>query len=382
MGAHRCCDCQRTIVSNCPALVAGDPPSPCNWWPEAYSVSIEFSGVSYVRQFNNSQFLKCASPHAPSSQGLAWCRTIDWSWSLSTTIYRVRNAIGSFGSLGIRCPDVAIPDDGLNVAGVGDDCNNNGVPDGNTDCGSTPYFDGSVPSYSSPCCCDSAAAMTGVADRTFTATDNHGVGTQFGTVICQVNQGTTTDSISFSRKCRVLGFCTLGRVRLNPNGPSVPSFLDNTVRFQIAVIPFDSAVDEGSPCQNSEATAWWSSVSSLIVAPSGSVAGSFCQSGSPPRCDEFNIYGAESCKPGIGGEVRVSSAPLILEQPGVVGSMGVGDDFGMPLIYEHGCGPSGGCDAPQSSLDQPYISVCLNTNAINYACTQVTATVTPMQGSI
>jgi hypothetical protein len=378
MGAHRCCDCDFTPASDCAELVAGDPPDPCEWWPEAYEVSVALSGVSYVRRFNDSAigsfFIDCDTLQQ-MPDGVAYCRTINWSWSLSTTIYRVRATTGVFGTFTVRCPDVAQPDDGFNVEDVGDDCNNNGVPDGNTDCGPTPYPSGSVPFYSSPCCCDSAATLSGVADRTFFSAGKQGVVTQFGQLFCLLEGGTTEDSIGFSRKCRVVGFCTPGQVRKDPDGPSVQTVQDGTVRFQIIVSPGVGGPD--SLCENDGATAWWGSVSSLILNGTG-IAGSICSSAS--RCDEFNLYGGTPCSvPGSGASLRASSDPLIIEQPGEVGSMGVGDAFGMPLVYEHECGPEGGCSA--ATIETPYLEMCSPAGVAGYACTQLTVTVTPVQGS-
>jgi hypothetical protein len=373
MGAHRCCDCDFTPATNCAALVAGDPPSPCNWWPDAYQVSVDLSGVSYVRSFHSGaagQDVDCDDPFTPFDFGLAWCRTINWSWSLTTTIYRVKGAFG-----GIRCPDIAVPDDGFNVAGVGTTCPPTSS-NANSDCGPTFADSSGIPFYSSPCCCDSAATLSGVADRTFVSTARQQLGTGLP---CAMDQGTTTDSISFSRKVRVTGGCVEGRRRTGgAGGFSIAP--DGTVRFRIGVAGISCGLG---------GTAWWPSASSLILEPfqlNTQGLGLFnCYNMSPPRCDEFSIFGFSPC-PVVGSgllngqnSVSASSAPLTVEQPGVVGSMGVGDAFGMPLAYEHECGVVGGCEAEPFDLGQgQYLAVCNGSTAFNYACTQLTVAVTPL----
>lgn len=385
MGAHRCCDCDDTATPAifCGELVAGDPPSPCNWWPEAYDISATFSGKIHYRRYQgvgvcfNPNLYPCepnqqTNPTTPIAAGaLTLCTVIDYSWTLSTRIYRIAPQFAGF----VPCSD--------------GDCNSvlgeSPCPDEDANAGCDP----DAIYYHSACCEDNIPTITGSATRSVVSATGNGF-YQFGQFRCAYTSGSSQSEIAFQRLARVSAACStsvLNPANCQPEKAarmllSVDAFF-NTLAGQ-GEVGSDPACSGTNLGARYNSLGWFGSPHSLWT-PGFEPPGDIQLAGGSEGWDLFPMYGfnPNPCSSfrwnsGIG---RLSEQ-LIVEDPGEVG------EFLPPCnTYAGGC-EADGCDADLTGL-VPQVDYtiaechgsCQPLGKASYACHQVIMSATPVGGS-
>lgn len=365
MGKHKCCDCPEPVPADtCADLVSGNPPSRCNWWPAAYDVTVNLNGYALYRHYvgktgscNFGNEYSCPQTGAPAllSPGTQWlCVELEWSWSMTTRIYRMIPA--PFDPY-LECADQVICDPDENC----------GPPNSRSYCDEPQVGVSQGIAYVSACCGDARPIATGTLQRTLKSTTGYGF-FSLGNFVCVVNQATSADTVSFSKDVHVVASCGVRQF----GGVAVK--LDIVQKDSLGC-PFAGWNVGISP----NALAWFDSVASSINGTSFS--------GSPNYSGQLGIgYNAVPIF-GYGGNIpstrwqrslSFASGQLFANRPGEVGEL---EQLGIP-------GGGTGCDATalssQDGVDLVWLGgdSCRPGGTGDFGRWTADATMTPVEGSI
>jgi hypothetical protein len=377
MGVHRCCECDdvTTPAAFCGELVAGDPPSSCNWWPDAYDVSVTFSGKIHLRLHQgvggcfSSALIPCGggSPISAGTQYL--CTVIDYSWTLAARIFRIAPGIPAIPCSDGECQQVLFEGQ---------------CPDEDADAGCDP----DAIFYASPCCEENLPKLSGTATRA--ASSATGLAWQFGG--CRLQAGSAQTGIAFERFAYITAACS--------TSVTDPATCDSekAARMVLSVRAFGSTgggqgeigLDLACPGAGTSVhqVGYFDSPISLWtpgLEPPGTLFGSGGGTAQFERWDVFPLYGFTenicAARPWASGQTMVSEQ-LVVESPGTPG-----DFLGFCNTYSGVCVPDG-CDADLTGLvpQQDYVlaacpSGCTPPGKASFACHQVIMSATPVGGS-